>query len=230
MGLVAPWHVGSSWTRDGTSVRSTGRQIIKYSPPGKSWRRLLNQELKRQILSEAEWVRQMSETFCVRLEVNGRVHATFRADSSSPFQLISVLQALQGVCSALKMRRFHIKIQTWNLRKPAPEIWQSWLHSPVWLELSCSCWRPLGSLAEAARGRWSTFYVTMLTICWRGGPNGPQEGSDALPRYITDGRKVTRGEALSRVFWSRSILYFTMRNTASLVLYYLWWKVEEETW
>ena len=56
--------------------------------------------------------RQTSETFCVRLEVNGRVHATFRADSSSPFQLISVLQALQGVCSALKMRRFHIKIQT----------------------------------------------------------------------------------------------------------------------
>ena len=154
----------------------------------------------------------MSETFWVRLEVNGRVHATFRADSNSPFQLISVLQALQGVCSALKMRRFHIKIQTWNLRKPDPKIWQSWLHSPVWLELSCSCGRPLGSLAAAARGRWSTFYVTLLRICWRGGPNGPQEGADAQSPDITDGSKVTRGEALSRVFWSHSIWHFTIET------------------
>jgi len=103
--------VGSSWTRDGTSVPCTGRQIINHWTTREVLTKT-NQELKRQVLSEAEWVRQMSETFWVRLEVNGGVHATFRADSSSPFQLISVLQALQGVCSALKMRRFHIKIQT----------------------------------------------------------------------------------------------------------------------
>ena len=29
-GLVAPWHVGSSWIRDGTCVSCTGRQILYH--------------------------------------------------------------------------------------------------------------------------------------------------------------------------------------------------------
>ena len=33
-GLVVSWHVGSSRTRDGTSISSTGRQILTTGPPG----------------------------------------------------------------------------------------------------------------------------------------------------------------------------------------------------
>ena len=35
MGLVAPQHVGSSWTRTRTRVPCTGRQILNTAPPGK---------------------------------------------------------------------------------------------------------------------------------------------------------------------------------------------------
>ena len=35
LGLVAPWHVGSSWTRDQTHVPCIGRQILNHWPPKK---------------------------------------------------------------------------------------------------------------------------------------------------------------------------------------------------
>ena len=38
MDLVAPWHVGSSWTRDQTQVSCIGRQILSTEPPGKPHR------------------------------------------------------------------------------------------------------------------------------------------------------------------------------------------------
>ena len=34
-GLVSPWHVGSSWTRDLTSVPCIARQIPNHCPPEK---------------------------------------------------------------------------------------------------------------------------------------------------------------------------------------------------
>ena len=36
-GLVAPWHVGSSWTRDQTCVSCIGRQILKQESPKSSF-------------------------------------------------------------------------------------------------------------------------------------------------------------------------------------------------
>ena len=34
-GLVAPWHVGSSWTSAGTGVTCIGRRVVYHWPPRK---------------------------------------------------------------------------------------------------------------------------------------------------------------------------------------------------
>ena len=60
-GLVAPWHVGSSWTRDQTCVSCIGRQILKQESPKSSF------FTHRLSLSHAHrWTDLSHSTYCLQ--------------------------------------------------------------------------------------------------------------------------------------------------------------------
>ena len=53
-GLVAPWHVGSFWTRDQICVPCLGRWILNHWPPGKSRMSKMRVTGEKEFLGTAE--------------------------------------------------------------------------------------------------------------------------------------------------------------------------------